>query len=378
MDMFLSFLQEAGHFFLYYVLTFVVVLGIMIFVHELGHFLLAKYFDVKVLKFALGFGPKIVAKTIGETEYSIRYVPLGGFVKMLGEDIEDDEEDEDTLEISPEDAARSFSNKHPLKRIIIAAAGPFFNLLLAFVLYWGLFYFSGKYIDSTEIGQVTPDSPASRAGLLKGDVIKSVHGREITDWYEIKETIYDKAGLPVEVTVERDGEPVTVTVIPEESKQEVLGQEVKVALIGVVSSGKYVKKDFGLLGAMKEAAIETWDWIVRICQFIVKLFTGALSIKMVGGPIMIGQITGQMAQVSLLALIPFMAAISINLGILNLFPIPILDGGLIVFLFIELLIGKPLSVKKREWAQKIGLSLLILLMVVVFYNDILRLFALSK
>jgi regulator of sigma E protease len=378
MDIVLTFLQNAGHFFLYYVLSFVVVLGIMIFVHESGHFLLAKYFDVKVLKFALGFGPKIVAKVIGETEYSIRYVPLGGFVKMLGEDIEDEDEDEDTVEISPADAARSFSNKHPLKRMTIAASGPFFNLLLAFILYWGLFFFSGKYIDSTEIGQVSPDSPASQAGLLKGDIITTVQGHDIKDWFEIKEMIYDKAGIPIEVTVERDGNPMTVTVIPEESTQEMMGQEVKVALIGIVSSGKYVKKEFGPLGAMKEAAIETWNWIVRICKFIVKLFTGALSIKMMGGPIMIGQITGQMAQVSLLALIPFMAAISINLGILNLFPIPILDGGLIVFLFIELLIGKPLSVKKREWAQKIGLSLLILLMVVVFYNDILRLFALTK
>jgi regulator of sigma E protease len=370
MDTILSILQNAGHFFLYYILTFIVVLGIMIFIHELGHFLLAKYFDVKVLKFALGFGPKIMARKIGETEYSIRYVPLGGFVKMLGEDLED----EDTEDQTPEDAARSFSNKHPMQRMAIAAAGPFFNLFLAFFLYWGLFFFTGKYIDSTEIGQVTLDSPASRAGLLKGDIITSIQGHEIEDWLEIKEMIYDKAGIPIKVTVERDGAPITVTVIPEESKQEMLGQEVKVALIGVVSSGKYVKKEFGLGGAMKESVIETWNWIVRICKFVAKLFTGALSIKMVGGPIMIGQITGQMAQVSLLSLIPFMAAISINLGLLNLFPIPILDGGLLVFLFVELLLGKPLSIKKREWAQKIGLSLLILLMAIVFYNDILRLF----
>ena len=173
--------------------------------------------------------------------------------------------------------------------------------------------------------------------------------------------------------VERDGKLLTFNITPEESKQEMMGQEVKVALMGVVSSGKYTKKEFGPWGAMKEAANETWEWIVRICNFIVKLFTGALSINMVGGPIMIGQMTGQMAQTSFLLLIPFMAAISINLGILNLFPIPILDGGLIIFLFIELLIGKPLSIKKREWAQKVGLSLLILLMAVVFYNDILRL-----
>ena len=358
------------NFILYTILPFLFVLGVLIFFHELGHFLVAKSFDVKVLKFALGFGPVIIGKEIGETEYSIRYFPLGGFVKMLGEDDEDGE----VRELTPEDEERSFGNKHPLKRIAIVAAGPCFNIILAFFIFWGLFFFSGNYINSTEIGQVTPDSPASRAGLLKGDIIRSIQGKSIEDWFEIKEIIYDKAGIPLELLVERDKKLITLTVIPEESKQTMFGQEIKVALIGIVSSGKFIKKDFGLGSAMKEAVLETWNWIVRICKFIVKLFTGASSIKMVGGPIMIGQMTGQMAQVSLLSLIPFMAAISINLGILNLFPIPILDGGFIIFLLVELLIGRPISIKKRELAQKVGLSLLILLMAVVFYHDILRLF----
>ena len=366
MDIIINFFQNAGHLVLYYLLPFVVVLGIMIFCHELGHFLVAKYFGVKVLKFALGFGPKIVGKQVGETEYSIRYFPLGGFVKMLGED-------EETKELSPEDEARSFSNKHPLKRMAIAGAGPVFNLVLAFFLYWGLFFFSGTYVSSTEIGQVTPGSPASRAGLLKGDIIRSVQGKEIEDWFEIKEIVSDKAGVPIQVTVERENELVTVTVVPEASTQKIFKQEIKVALIGVVSSGKFTKVDFGLLGAMKEAALETWNWIVRLCKFIVKLFTGDLSIKMLGGPITIGQMTGEAAKVSFLALIQLMAIISINLGILNLFPIPILDGGLIIFLFVEILLGKPISIKKRELAQKVGLSLLIILMAIVFYNDIARL-----
>jgi regulator of sigma E protease len=370
MDIIVNTLQNAGHVILYYVIPFIIVLGIMIFFHELGHFLIAKCFHVKVLKFALGFGPKIIGKKYGETEYSIRYFPLGGFVKMLGED----DEDNDAEEISSEDWERSFSNRHPLKRIAIVAAGPVFNVILAFFLYWGLFFLSGSYINSTKIGQVTPDSPASRAGLLKGDMIKAIQGRPIEDWFEIKEYVYDKAGIPIELTVERENELFEVTVIPEESSQKMFGQDVKVALIGIVSSGDFVKKDFGLFGSMREAASETWEWIVRIGKFIVKLLTGASSIKMVGGPIMIGQMTGEMAKVSLLSLIPFMAVISINLGILNLFPIPILDGGFIIFLFVELLIGRPISLKKREFAQKVGLSLLILLMVVVFYYDILRLF----
>src|SRR4030042_4308449 len=147
-----EFCQVASHIVIYYLLPFVVVLGVMIFFHELGHFITAKYFRVKVLKFALGCGPKIVAKEAGETEYSIRYVPLGGFVKMLGED--EDEEDEDSKPLTPDDMERAFNNQHPLKRIAIVAAGPLFNLVLAFFLFCGMFLIAGNYIMTSEIGQV--------------------------------------------------------------------------------------------------------------------------------------------------------------------------------------------------------------------------------
>jgi regulator of sigma E protease len=370
MDILLSFFQNTGHLALYYLFPFIIVLGIMVFFHELGHFAVAKFFDVKVLKFALGFGPKIVAKDWGETEYSIRYIPLGGFVKMLGEN-EDIEEDET---ITEGDIPRAFNNKHPFKRMAIVLAGPFFNVLLAFLLYWGIFYFSGTYVRFAEIGNVLPDSPASRAGLLKGDVIKSIDGKNITDFLEIQEALFGKAGIPVEVGVERGNDPILLTVIPDEYKQKAYGQEIPMARIGIESSGNYAKKEFGPFGAMRHAAIETWTWIRRIYDTIVKLLTGTYSIDMMGGPIMIGQMTGEFAQAGLVALAGFMAMISVNLGIINLFPIPILDGGLIIILLVELLTGKPLSMKTQEWVQKIGFSLIVLLMIVVFYNDIVRVF----
>ena len=222
MDVLLSLFQNTGHLALYYLLPFIIVLGIMVFFHELGHFVVAKFFNVKVLKFALGFGPRIVAKDWGETEYSIRYIPLGGFVKMLGEN-EDIEEDEALTE---EDIPRAFNNKHPLKRMAIVVAGPFFNVLLAFLLYWGIFYFSGAYVRFAEIGNVLPDTPASRAGLLEGDVIKSIDGKTIEDFLEIQEVLFGKAGMPLEVIVERGNDLIPLTVIPDEFKQEAYGQEI--------------------------------------------------------------------------------------------------------------------------------------------------------
>lgn len=363
------------NFFLYYILPFVFVLGILIFFHELGHFLVAKYFGVKVLKFALGFGPKLVGKTFGETEYSIRYFPLGGFVKMLGEDIED----EKSQALTQEDAERAFSNKHVLKRMAIVAAGPVFNLLLAFGLFCGLYVISGVHVMTPEIGQVTPGSPAEKAELKKGDVIISIEGKAIGTWTDMKDIIQPNAGKPLEVTIRRGETFSTLTIIPEESTgKNIFGQEIKSGLIGIVSSGKIKKIEFGPWEATKKAAGETWRWMKLTCLVIVKMFQGVVPLKSMGGPILIGQMTGQIAQESIANLFPFMAIISVNLGILNLLPIPILDGGLIIFLLFELFLGKPLSIKKREMAMKIGLSILVLLMAIVTINDLNRIKVFEK
>ena len=354
---------------IYYIFPFIVVLGVLIFFHELGHFLMAKYFGVGVLKFSLGFGHKIVGKKIGETEYLISTIPLGGYVKMLGENDDDDET------LSPYEAEKAFNNQHVLKRVAIVAAGPIFNLVLALFLFSGLYLISGDHVMTTEIGQVRPESPAYNAGLKKGDVILSVQGKMLESWSEIKKHVQDQAGKSLVIAVQRGDKILSLTVTPEESVvKNIFGEEVKSALIGIVASGNYKKLELGPWQAIREGFRKTWEVIHLTCITIVKLFQGVVPIKTLGGPILIGQMTGQLAKESFVFLIPFMAVISINLGILNLLPVPILDGGVIIFLLIELFVGKPIGIKKRDMAQKVGLFLLIFLMAVVFYNDILRLF----
>ncbi len=366
----MAFVLEFIQFIKYYILPFVVVLGVMIFFHELGHFLVAKYFNVKVLKFALGFGPVLVGKTVGETEYSIRYFPLGGFVKMLGEEFESEEE---PPEMTPQDLERSFSRQHPLKRMAIVAAGPLFNLVLALLMFCGSYFVSGMTIILPEVGQVTPDSPADRASVLKGDVITEINGKPINRWSEIKGVVADKTDVPLNLTVQRGEKSVHLTVTPKLMKvKNAFGEEVESPLIGIVASGQAKNIALGPLRAIKAGVEETYRWIHMTFLVIWKLLQGDIAIKTLGGPIMIGQMTGQIAQEDISYLMPFTAIISINLGIINLFPIPILDGGLLIFLLMELIIGKPLSVKKRELAIKIGLTLLILLMLTVTYNDIAR------
>ena len=358
------------HFISYYLFPFVVILGILIFFHELGHFLLAKYFGVRVLKFSLGFGKKILGRKIGETEYLISMIPLGGYVKMLGESENDDEEP-----LTPEEKKCSFSHQRVLKRMAIVAAGPAFNLLLALIIF-SLFYISvGKQVMQPEIGQVREHSPAETAGLKKGDFIVSVDGKRVLAWNEIKEAVHNRAGQPVNLVIRRSNRLLTLTVVPEESlSKNIFGEETKTALIGIVASGTFTTLSLTTGHAIVAAGEKTWEIIKLTCLTVIKLFERVIPIKTIGGPILIGQMTGQLAQESFLYLIPFMAVISINLGILNLLPVPILDGGFLVFLFIELIIGKPLSLKKRNFAQKIGMFLLIMLMAVVLFNDITRLF----
>jgi regulator of sigma E protease len=356
-------------FFLYYILPFIIVLGVLIFFHELGHFLVAKFSGVKVLKFALGFGPKLVSKSIGDTEYSIRYFPLGGFVKMLGED----ESDEESKNLPPEEARKSFENQSVFIRMAIVAAGPLFNLILAFILFSGLFFISGQQVIIPEIGQVTEGMPAHKVGLQPGDVVVSIDGKVIKTWSEMKDIVQPSAGRPLEITIQRGDRLLTHIIVPEASvAKNMFGQEIRVALIGIVSSGKFKKIQFGPWEAFKKATLETWKWVKLTCLVVVKLFQGAIPLKEVGGPVLIGQMAGKLAQDSFANLIPFMAIISVNLAILNLFPIPILDGGLIIFLLLELLLGKPLSPKMRELSMKAGLFLLVFLMLIITFNDLNR------
>jgi regulator of sigma E protease len=197
----------------------------------------------------------------------------------------------------------------------------------------------------------------------------------LESWSEIKKQVQDQAGKPLVIAVQREDKILSLTITPEESVvKNIFGEEVKSALIGIVASGKYKKLELGPWQAIRGGFLKTWEVTHLTCITIVKLFQGVVPIKTLGGPIMIGQMAGQLAKESFVFLIPFMAVISINLGILNLLPVPILDGGVIIFLLIELFVGKPIGIKKRDMAQKVGLFLLIFLMAVVFYNDILRFF----
>lgn len=345
-----------------------VVLGVLIFVHELGHFLVAKFLGVRVDIFSLGFPPKLLSKQIGETNYRLSVVPLGGYVKLLGENPND--------EVPPELIPRSFQHRPLWQRAAIVLAGPGFNFLFAFLALFLLFAVSGLPYVPTEVGRIIEGSPAERAGLKANDVIFSVSGAPVKRWEDLSREIRQHGGKTLSLTVKRDGQDLDFKVTPEIRESENLfGQKVKAFQIGVASSEKLVTEELGLFAALEEGMSYTLRIAALTLQSLYKVVAREISMDTLGGPIMIAQVAGRQAEMGFSHLVHFMAVLSVNLTLLNLLPVPVLDGGHIVFLFLEAVRGKPVPLKHREMAQAVGMMLILTLMVLVFYHDIMRLFA---
>ena len=349
------------------IFSLIIVLGVLIFFHELGHFLVARLLGVGVERFSLGFGPKLIGKKIGITEYQISAIPLGGYVKMVGESPDS--------ELDPSEIPISFTHKHVFKRILIVAAGPFFNILLALIIFFGIFQISGLLILKPGIGDVNEGSPAYIAGLKKNDLVVSIDGADISSWEDMANAIMASKGKTLAISVLRGDTVLTKNVTPEVKKvKNIFNEDVDRYVIGITASGEIFKKDLNFFQAISESVNQTYQITALTIKGVVKLFQGTVSPKTLGGPIMIAQMAGQQAKEGVVNLIFFIALISINLAILNFLPIPVLDGGHLLFFFIEAVKGSPVSVKVREISQQAGIFVLILLMIYVFYNDIARVF----
>jgi regulator of sigma E protease len=347
------------------ILAAIVVLGVLIVVHEFGHFIVAKWAGVGVLKFSVGFGPKLFGRTINGTEYALGAVPLGGFVKMVGEDPDSTE---------PVDPLISFSHQNVWKRIAIVVAGPAFNLIFAFVAFTLVLAVYGQRVpsDTAKVGGVMANLPAAQAGLQAGDIVTSVNDAPVASWDALSAAIRASGGQPVALTVQRAGTAVPLTVTPQaQPDKNIFGEVVGQAYVIGIERG-FDQVDVGPLEAIGNGAKQTVWWMQTLVMSVVKIFQGRISAQDIGGPILIVQAAGQQAQVGLESLLLFMAVISINLGILNLLPIPILDGGHLLFFLIEIVMRRPLDMRHREIAQQVGLVILIGLMAFAFYNDILR------
>ncbi|NOY46025.1 MAG: RIP metalloprotease RseP [Deltaproteobacteria bacterium] len=344
--------------------AFVVLLGVLVFVHEFGHFLVAKRLGIRVLKFSLGFGPRVWGWRRGETEYLISAVPLGGYVKLFGEDPDEP--------LAAGEEARSFSARPVSHRIATVVAGPLMNVVLAVVVFALLSLF-GTPVLQPVVGQVSPGMPAEAAGLAQGDRIVAIDGEPVASWDDMAERIAGSGGRELVLTVERQGTRFDLRVKPVlRESRNLLGETIQKPMIGIAPSGEVSVERNPVWMAPWIGIRETARWTAVTVEVLVKMVVGRVSPRTLGGPIAIAKMAGETAQAGAQSFLFLMAVLSVNLAVLNLLPIPILDGGHLLFFGIEAVRGRPVSLRHREVAQQVGLAILLALMAFVMYNDLAR------
>lgn len=361
---------------LFNVVPGIIALGFLILVHEFGHFLMAKLANVKVITFSLGFGKKLWKRTWGETEYALSVFPLGGYVKLLGEGSDE--------EISPDEALRSYSHKPTYVKILIIFFGPFFNILCAGIIFFAMLS-SGAMLPaspsgpSTKVAGVAKGFPAAEVGIIPGDIITAVNGQKIAYFAEVQQFMAKAGDTPLRVKVKRNDQLLEFSIIPKEVEaRDASDNVIRRKVIGIEAEKSTGVQAKNILEAILLTPAYTYGVGKDTVIALWKIITGKMSRKNVGGPLSIFQAAGITAKQGTGSFSFFVAYISLSLAIINLLPIPILDGGHIIFSLIEVVTRRKLSLKFVENAQKVGFAILIALMVFAFYNDFDRLFGLSK
>ena len=362
-----------------YIIPFLFVLSLVVFFHELGHFLVARWCGVRVLVFSIGFGPELIGFNDRHgTRWKISAIPLGGFVKLFGDENAASVPDKARLAaMDAQERADSFMFQPVAKRAAIVVAGPLANFLLAIVIFAGVFMLYGKQTMSARVDSVQPDSAAAAAGFKTGDLVVAINGRPVESFNEMQRMVSGSAGETLAVTIDRDGGRLVLQAKP--ALKEVKDNFGNVQHIGVLGiSRSMAPEDLKLHPVAPPQAVvmavqETWSVIERTLGYIGGVIAGREAANQLGGPIRIAQMSGQVASFGFVPLIQLAAVLSVSIGLLNLFPIPLLDGGHLLFYIIEGVRGRPLSERAQEVGFRIGLAIVLMLMIFATFNDIVHL-----
>ncbi|MDR3467076.1 MAG: RIP metalloprotease RseP [Xanthobacteraceae bacterium] len=371
--------NHLAHILVAYAIPALFVLGIVVFFHELGHFLVARWAGVKVVTFSLGFGPELLGFNDRHgTRWKISAIPLGGYVKFFGDDSEASTPASPALAtMTEQERAVSFHGKRVGPRAAIVAAGPFANFVLAIVIFAGLFFFFGKPSTTAQVESVEVGSAAAAAGFQPGDVVTAIDGSAIESFVDMQRIVSTNAGERLTFTVKRGDATVTLQATPElRERKDTFGNTHRLGVLGITratSPTEVATRPVDPLTAVWLGVKETWFVVDQTGRFLGGIFRGHGDVDQLGGPIRIAQISGQAATLGLPSLIHLAAVLSISIGLLNLFPVPLLDGGHLLFYAIEAVRGRPLSDRAQELGYRFGLALVLMLMIFTFYNDIVHL-----
>jgi regulator of sigma E protease len=362
-----------------YVVPFLFVLTIVVFFHELGHFLMARWCGIKVLVFSVGFGPEIAGfyDRYG-TRWKISAIPLGGYVKFFGDENAASAPDQSAAATMTEAEKKDSFQFQPVgSRALVVAAGPVANFLLAIAIFASIFMTVGKQTTSARVDTVQPGSAAQTAGFKPGDLVLTINGEKIESFSDMQRIVSISAGAPLTIEVDRDNAQVTLKAVPQLKEiKDNFGNVHRLGVLGISRSmapGDIKTEKAPPLRAIVMGAQETWFVVDRTMSYISGVFTGREAADQLGGPIRIAQVSGQVATAGFAPLIHLTAVLSVSIGLLNLFPIPLLDGGHLLFYAIETIRGRPLSERAQELGFRIGLAIVLMLMIFATFNDILHL-----
>ena len=363
------------HSFFYSAIWFVVILTVLVFVHEFGHYLVARWNRVRVEVFSIGFGPELFGWwDRAGTRWKFSAIPLGGYVKMFGDsDASSGLPTAGLARLAPAEREVSFHYKRLGQRAAIVSAGPIANFLFAIVVLALLFMTYGQPFTPPDVGQVQPGSAAEQGGILPGDTIVSIDGRTVQRFEDVQQVVRLNPNVPMTIVVRRDGQEKTLNVTPSRTElTDRFGNRYEIGLLGIARSGvEYTRRDPAT--AVVQAGTETWNLTAGTLQALWQMIKGTRGTDELGGPLRIAQMSGEVAQGGVVAVLWFMAVLSINLGLINLFPVPVLDGGHLLFYAAEAIRGKPLGQRAQEYGFRIGLALVLTLMVFATWNDLLHL-----
>jgi regulator of sigma E protease len=362
-----------------WILPFLFGLSVVVFFHELGHFLVARWCGVRVLTFSVGFGPEIVGfhDRYG-TRWKLSWIPLGGYVKFFGDDNAASVPDETAVtNMTEAEKRQSFFYQPVARRAAIVAAGPIANFILAIVIFAVVFTFYGRLTTTARVDAVLPDSAAAAAGLKPGDIVLAIDGRTIESFSDMQRIVSANAGRTLTFRIDRGGAPMTLTATPAlKQGKDGFGNNTCQAVLGVTRSmapGDMKTEHVNPLAAVWLGTKETWSIIDRTFSFIGGLFAGRECADQLSGPIRIAQISGQVATLGFTPVLHLAAMLSVSIGLLNLFPVPLLDGGHLMFYLVEATRGRPLSAKAQEIGFRIGFAIVVMLMIFTVFNDTMQL-----